>query len=144
MVHACTVLTRTSALWYIVSRAVVRFKYQGALVSRAPNKPKYKPGNIEKIKSHFTDQTSITECIELYRLAPMGTTVLVLSTTCETLYQILSVTDTYKLPFDLRANLSLSLLRPLSCSNAQPHEGGILGPWWIVKGNMSVDTSCSR
>ena len=42
----------------------------GAPVSLAPNKPKYKPRNIEKIKSKFTDQTSITECIECYRKAP--------------------------------------------------------------------------
>ena len=51
------------------------------LVFRAPIKPKYKPRNIEKINSNFTDQTSNTECIEFYRLAfargprvPMGTT----------------------------------------------------------------------
>ena len=51
------------------SRAVVRCKYQrGALVSRAPNTPKYKPRSIGKIKLEFTDQTSITECIEFYRL----------------------------------------------------------------------------
>ena len=41
----------------------------GVLVSRAPKKPKYKPRNTTKIKSKLTDKTSITECIEFYRLA---------------------------------------------------------------------------
>ena len=58
--------------------AVVRFKYQPVLVPRAQNKPKYKPETQEKIISKFIDRTSITDCIEFYRLAlgPYGTTAL--------------------------------------------------------------------
>ena len=57
----CTVRARTCAhLSYAVldtetqissdegSRAVVRFEYQGALVSRASNNPKYKPSILRK------------------------------------------------------------------------------------------------
>ena len=61
-------------------------KSGGALVSRAPNKPKYKPTKLGKIKSNFTDQRSIIECIEFQRLAsvpggraPMGTTAMALT-----------------------------------------------------------------
>ena len=41
---------------HIAARAVMRFKYQGALVSRAPNKPKYKLRNIRE-KSNESSPT---------------------------------------------------------------------------------------
>ena len=61
----------THASKWLGTRAVVQFKYRGrSCLSCAPDKPKYKPRNIgKKIKSKLTDQTSITKCIEFYRLA---------------------------------------------------------------------------
>ena len=67
----------------------MRFKYQEWLLSPAHRmSPNISLETLETIKSNFTDQTSITECTEFYRLAfvrggpsrtPMGTTVLVVT-----------------------------------------------------------------
>ena len=74
------------SLWppLVAARAVVRFKYQGTLVSRAPNKPEYKTGNRKKSNLCSPTKRALPNALNFsdWRLsrgavAPMGTTALV-------------------------------------------------------------------